>query len=1304
MNKLNIVSGFVTSIQDIGYLQTSIEDALAKVVAASANLETFVDAGAVATGFDLEIVGNQIKVYNNNSFNLGFAINNQSKVIKYIPDPSTGQLYSPSNYNSGQVHVVAVRIVEQTGTEDIDSGVINIGVSERISLITNVPGQSGGVYPDRIVEVVQLAVFTIANFNTAQTSSNNSWVELGRFTTNGTTITPDSVDLSNVSYLAALIRPNSITNDLLSLPLQEAIEELFVQLDSPSLGRLELGSNKFLFLDSVKKLSNVNGASDLILRDAELLTQDAFAITAPDGITGARVIKWNHPDISLLTDQAITNSFGNVSDASNPFLINSSTDNFNVDYPYDIRAVSFYISSVVGGASTDTVDVRIIRTSDSAVMASGSLPRSQIITNSINIFPLTTVSQLVSGVSYKLEIRRSGGILSTLIRGNSLSDFFYRIWFRPPAGKYAARNSGGSLQLYDQFGPLELSNPSRAGIRYIPYAADIPDPNTFTPYVDLDNSVSRQFVAIDVTRGRYVFSSGQEPLGDTYIACNFYIKHKEANAVTLQRKSRNSVYYYENIESALDRLSQVTQVFLLVNRNNTALLRATPLSQNKYYALSKRLNLTDSQGNFLSLSQGQLPINQFKVDRFYLDDSGSVLLTSVFAPPKRAKGYLYYNSNTIVDGDQININGSIYEFDDNASTSVGVIPVTIFGLPSNDDKMQALVNSINLIDGSILTATIDTANSRVIIEYDTFGELGNYIDFVGVIDTNSVMEYRAADDTTLNPLTLTDGTMGGYIEFSPRFSTHQGIIVKPVISNYLIPNVYDLRVELWSGTYDSPGSSIATGLFSGADVLNGAAFLVNIPVTVIPGNTYHYRIFLINVVGAGSLSIAKQDTAPGNNGNIFYQQIFNDLGAGSGKITVDLDIFDDSGSIFQSSILRTPILDNENFGSIPADPSISDYQLQTAINEVTDLFPSFVPRSLEAASVSKFHILVSEWDASDPLQTITVILHDNLNNIVGTPSTFPVSALQGPNGGFPLATAVPPATTSGIDQGPTYTAGNSREVVIPYSTPPLDLNKTYHLHIYTTGTSANLFVATDGTLPGVNNKLFKQFYSPNYIPITLELDDANFGNIELPSPYYVAVDVTRNRFQFHPSAPLELVNNYHLRANYWFKITFDQLTSEAVPRPDGTVVEDSLLWLDKNQHNGVLMMKKTQEGELVVPQGYVAATLEGTTFAGSVIFEPNSDLFLFQRRSAPYLSMVISGLIPGWNEEFIAGSGTLQYPQYKYYTYALEIVRATISYNLDGSFSTILYEYSNDSGTTYSYLATKNYVYASGYFKSAYWS
>jgi hypothetical protein len=566
------------------------------------------------------------------------------------------------------------------------------------------------------------------------------------------------------------------------------------------------------------------------------------------------------------------------------------------------------------------------------------------------------------------------------------------------------------------------------------------------------------------------------------------------------------------------------------------------------------------------------------------------------------------------------------------------------------------------------------------------------------------MEYRAFDNVTLNPLTLTGGTMGGYIEFSPRFTTHQGVIIKPVVSIYNPPNVYDVRVELWAGDYDSPSGPLATGLFSGADVLNGAPFLVNLPFTLNIGDKYHYRIYLINVIGSGSLSIAKQISAPGNNGNLYFQEIFNDLGFGLGKITVDLDIFDDTGSIFQPSLLRNPVLDNTNFSSIPPNPSLSDYQLQPAINEVTDPFPSFVPSSLDAVSVSKFHILVSEWDASDLSQTITVVLHDNFNNIVGNPQPFQVVALEGPNGGHPLATAIPPATTNGIDLGPPYTNGNSREVVIPYSTPPLDLTKTYHLHIYTTGTSANLFIATDGTLPGVNNKLFKQFYSPSFVPIPLDLNDTVYGTVELPTPYYVAVDVTRNRFQFHPAAPLELVNNYYLRANYWFKVTFDQLTSEAVPRPDGTVVEDSLLWLDKNQHNGVLMMKKTQEGELVVPSGYIAATLDDTTFAGNVVLEPNADLFLFQKRNAPYLFMVLSGLIPGWDEEFVVGNGTLQYPQYKLYKNLPEIIRATISYTISGDYSSILYEYSSDSGSSYSYLATKNYVYDSGYLKSTYWS
>lgn len=1305
MNKLNIVSGFVTSIQDIGFLQTAVEEAIAKIISVAANLDTFINSGAVATGLDLEIVGNQIKVYNNNSFNLGYAIDNQSRALKYIPDPTTGQLYTPTNYINGQVHVVAIRLIEQTGTEDILTNEVNIGVSERISLITNIPGQSGGVYPDRIIESNQISSFTLADFTTAQSATSNAWVELGRYVTNGTSITPDSVDLSNVSYLAALIRPNSITDNLLETSLQEAVDELFVQLDNPSQGRLELGSNKFLFLDTTKQMSNVGGTANLVLKDAELMVQDTVAVTAPSGITGTRVIKYNHINDLGLTDQAITPTFGNVTDASNAFTISSITDNFNVDYPYDIRAASFYISTITGGVGADTIDVRIIRVSDSAVMATGSLQKNQITVGQINIFPMTTSSQLLSGTAYKLEIKRSGGILVVQIKGNSLSDFLFRIWFRPPVGKYGSRTSGGSVQLYDQFGALEISNPSRTGLRYIPYAADIPDPNTFVPYVDLDNTVSRIFVAIDVTRGRYFFTSGQEPLGDTFIACNFYIKHKEVNASKIQRNSSESTYFYENVESALDRLSKVAQVFLLVHRVNTPLIRDPSfINQQKYHALSKLLNLTDSQGNFLSLNQGQLPTDQLKVDRFYQDDTGSVSLPAVFAPPVRASGYLHYNANNISDGDQVNINGNIYEFDTNGVTGFGSVIVNILGMTTNDDRMAALAAAITLTDGTVLTPTLDIANSKMKVEYNTFGALGNYAAFVGVVDALAVMTYNAADDVTPNPLFLTDGTMGGYIEFSPRFVTHQGAILKAVSSIYSVGNTYDVKVELWLGTYDSPSGPLAIGLFSGADVISGSTFLVNLPATLTVGSTYHYRVTLINVIGLGSLSIAKQAVAVGNNEDIWYQEIFNDLGSGIGKITVDLDVFDDTGSIFTASALRSPIIDNENFSAIPADPSLTDYQLQSAINEITDPFPSFVPSSLENASVSKFHILVSEWDASDPLQTITVTLHDNSNIIVGTPVTFALTSLQGPGGGFPLQTAVLPATTNGIDTNAPYTIGNSREVVIPYSSPPLDLNKTYHLHITTMGTSANLFIATDGTLPGVNNKLYREFYSPTYIPLTLSLDDSQYGNIVLPSPYYVAVDVTRNRFQFHPSAPLILTNNVELRGSYYLKITFDQLTSESVPRPDGTVVEDSLLFLDKNQHNGVLMMKKTQQGDLIVKNGYVAATLDDTVFAGNIILEPDADLFLFQKRTAPYLYAVIAGFIPGWNEQFTIGAGTLQYPQYKTYTYGNEIVRATFSYNGNGSYSFILYEYSNDLGVTYSPLATKNYVYQAGYLVSAYWS
>lgn len=1305
MDKLKILNGLVVTNQDVDYVQSSIEKYFVDTLSVTSDISSFLSAGAIALGYDLQIIGSDIQVYNSNIYNLGYAVDKNGTILKYTPPTSSGILFTPADYTLDKVWVVSTHLQIDEGSYNPITDSIDIGVQNRAFLTTGIPGNSGTFDYDRLIQTSAIQVNDLATFTTLQTSSGNLYIELGRFTTDGTTITPNSIDLSNVSYLSALIRPNSITEELLEPLLKEAVAPLFVQLDYPSLGRVESGSNKFLFLDTTHNLSNAAGTSDLTLKDAELLTPDPVALIAPNGITGTRIIKYNHVSPLLLTDQAITGTFGNITDASNPFTIIPATDNFNVDYPFDIKGASFYISSIVGGVGVDTIDVRIVRTSDSVVMSTGSLQKNQITVGQVNIFPMVTTTLLSSNVAYTLEIKRSGGLLAVQIKGNSLGDFLFRVWFQPPVGKYASRNSTGSVQLFDQFGALEISNPSRPGLRYIPYAADIPDLNTFTPYTDLDNSVSRQFVAIDVTRGRYVFSNSETPLGDTYVACNFYILHKEVNASKVQRNSRDSEYFYESVDSALDRLSKITQVYLLVHRIFPDLIRDLPLvTAQKYHALSQTLNLTDSAGNFLSLNQGQLPSNQLKIDRYYLDATGALPLSTTFQAPLKSSGYLHYNANVISDTDKININGLIYEFDDNNIISGGSIKVDISGLLTNDARIGALVSAINTNDTS-LTATQDIPNSKVKMEYNTYGALGNYVDFFGVTDLLSVMTYFAADDTTPNPLTLTDGTMGTYIEFSPRFTNQYGLILKADTSIYSIGNTYDVQVELWGGTYSTPTGVLAIGLFSGATVLNGGNFLIQTPWDLLVGNTYHYRILLTNVVGAGALSIAKQAAGPGNNEDLWYQEIFTDLGLGSGKLTVDFDVFDSTGSLFQSSLLRSPLLDNTNFGDLDATPSVTDYQVQSAINEVTDLFPVFVPTSLEAASVSKFHILVSEWDASDPLQTLTVTLHDNTNNVIGTPVTTLLTALQGPNGGFPLQTAVPPATTNGIDTGSApYTVGNSREVVLPYVTPPLDLNKTYHLHLTTTGASANLFVATDGTLPGVNNKIYKQFYSPVFIPLTIELDDLNYGNIDLPSAYYVAVDVTRNRFQFHPSAPFILTTQATLKSSYYFKSTFDQLTSESVPRPDGSVVEDSLLFLDKTQHNGVLMMKRVQEGDLVVETGYIAATLEDTTFAGNITFEPDSDLFLFQKRNAPFLFWVLSGLAVGWDEEYEIGSGTNEYPQYKTYTNGVEIIRVSFLYNPNGSYSTLTYEYSGDSGATYTTLGTRNYTYVDGYVKSITWS
>jgi hypothetical protein len=1329
MNKLNLQQGFVTSIEDMSFLQNSIEDGLKSILSTTSDLLTYSVGGSIAVGWEISLPSTTtITLENNNTINLGYAVDANSNILKFAPETVAGLTFSfPTSTVYAELptlaasteYVCAIKQLEQLGTEDITTSAIDYVTPGRINLISNVPGQSGGLSHDRLIQNYKFYVFTAAQFTTAQTSTGTIFVELSRFTTTaGAEIDPGTLNTDNTSYLSAIIRDNSITLSKLNPTLQQLLNLLYVQLDKPSFARREDNSaNRYLFLDTTKQLVD-NLGQNLVLADAEFATQEAVTITAPDKITGARIIKYVNTGAATVN---ITNTFGVLGDLSVAFTPTAADNSGVSSYGLNLVGITVKIDSIGGVAysPTDTIDFQISRVSDSVVVATGSKLISSCSVLSWNIAPLTTLLPLTFDVAYKLEVKKTVVNLGTtvLLTGDSSANFDYKIHFRPPAGKYGSRDSGNSVRLYDKYGELDVANATRTAndfrSRYIPYAADLSNPLSFVPYqepVYQDINYKKYFVAIDVTLGRFIFPVGQQPadIDTIYIMCNFFTKHAEANAVTLQRKSRVSTYYYENIESALERLSQIATAYLFITRNQVPLIPVEPLLDNKYKALSLDINFTDSTGSELSLDKGNLLPVQLKTDQFYFSsnpESNLNLGTSIL-PPTHAKGYInYLLAPVIADGDVITINGNTYEFDNNAVIGGGNISVPI-QVAGNKETIDQLVLAITATD-TMVTATHDIGNQWVIIEWVNVGLIGNTIDFTEDVDTNSVFLLKNYTNTTADPLVLTGGGIGSYLEFSPTFSSHKGLVLYTGTSVYNAGvNEYSLEVTLQKGTYDAPVGTPYVATLSGQNIVsNGSVFIefgaLNTVPTVPPAldttSTYFYLIRKINVVGAGSIEIKRYNSpSPPENGNFKYQYIFETSGGLGGEAT-GWNLYDDTGSLFLPSILRDQQVDGQNI-AFTANPSLVDTQL----TGVYSIFPNFTPLDLDSVSTSKFEVFVSEWTTPDLSATLTYRLIDNTTNaVVGTPQTVNVVDVFDSTGTtHPLTSTINPAVTP----------AGLVTIRLLYATTPLSLSKSYHFEIkYTGSISANLFLATDGTIPGTSNICYKRYYSPVFIPLAVSLGDDVFGSFPLPTKYYVAIDVTRGRFQFHPdakitTASLILVNKVRPLISFYFKVDFSNLTSESVPRPDGSVVEDSLLFLDKTQHNGVLMMKRELSGDLIVESGYIAATLDDTLITGNIVFEPDSDMFLFQKRNAPFLFWVLSGLAIGWNEEYTIGAGSLQYPQYKTYTNADEIIRMTISYNTDGSYSIVSYEYSSDSGVAYTLLATKTYVYESQYLKKVLWS
>lgn len=896
MDQLNIVPGFVFANHDFRFLQDSIEESLYRLLAASSDIDVFSDSGAVITGFNVEIENTTtIKLYNNNSINSGFFVNREGKIVRFSPELTSGVTYELNSDNiiddqapqPSITYFICVRYIDRLATEGVETPGFDYDTPGRVSLIENVPGNSGGLYHDRRISSFELKFIPDSQFSSIQLTSSNSWTLIGKVSTNvDSELVVDSEDFIDVTFLSAIVRDSSIGVDKLEIELQQLLELLFVQLDYPTFALLEGGfTNRFLFSDVPRQLTT-NQGQNLVLSDGDLGVVEPVVFESPDIVRGARIIKTNA--LNAASPVSLSGTFGGSGSVEWGFTI-TPQDNFNNQYSIRPAGVSVFIESINPGVSgaNDQIEIRIIRTSDSTVMWTGGKPRSQIVENSWNVLPIIGSGlNLAVGTGYTLQVRRNPNIAGAVIQGNSSNDFRVKLFFQPPQGQFGERAANRSIRIYDRYGPVEVHSEERflnEGIsRYIPYGADLSSPSTFQPYVEPvyeDPDFVRHYVAVDPIRGRFYFRSGEQPVEpfQVYISCNYYIKHSELNAMTLQRKSRRDEFFFENIESALERISQISQAFLVVRKVRSPLLVAS-LPDNTYTALSRSVNFTDSSGSVLPVERGALPEVQLKIDSFFTGTDSiffesDLQLTGSPINPRRSGAYINYAlTPDISDGDIIHLNGVNYEFDSDNTVTFGNVRVDIGA--NNDQSISNLVTAITDQEDDYFIVEFDSVSANVKISRNSYGTSGNFIELYVVQDTNNIFELRNFDNTIAGTGLLTGGRLGTYIEFVPRFVQHKGIVLftGDIVYNPPTDN-FELQIRLQKGTFDNPvGTEFICTIPATNIVPNSVVFIEFTTANTVPptpplldiNDPYFYRVNVTNVVGNGSINIKRFASVPYN--------------------------------------------------------------------------------------------------------------------------------------------------------------------------------------------------------------------------------------------------------------------------------------------------------------------------------------------------------------------------------------------------------------------------------------------------------
>lgn len=1231
MNRINPFEGLVVSSEDLKYIQTSVEEYFVKALAVTSNFPETNGKGGVALGFNLLLSGTQVQVFNNNSINLGYAMDGKGRVIEFKPVSTAGVLLTPDNYNAGQPWVVAVRVVEEFGSYNPDTTGIDVGVSNRISLVESVPGESGGTQPDRVVQDYKIDVFSDIAFAEEQTATGTAWVELGRFKTNGVDtlsnvpLNLSDLDVSTVTNIAGRFTQGSVTINQISNELLPFFRELLVNLDRPTIGYFKDQKNRGSFVDSNVLLSKTDGTA-----------MDLFAGELPAPTPRVLVRRDGSFDPAPV---GISDQFGNPV-FSHTFTV-TAANNFGLTYNPRITHVSLYVGSLDFLSPQTSIEGRVLD-SNQQVIATFSTSVNNLVAQSWNKFQLALPVTLSVNSSYSLQVRKSNSNSGfSLFAQNGI--FAYRIWHRPSAGVY-----GTDVALYDVFGDISQvsenndRNTAKGIVRYIPYAAVINDFATFSPYNANEEEIDEfrpesatdrtlKFVAVDVQNGRFFFTDGQAPTEDVLVKCSFKQLLFDLNASRIQRKSQDSDTYYESVESALIRLERLSNPEILVKRRGSPLIKVFPdagglhSAENKFRFISTDAELKDTTGVPFSADSVNLPEAQLKIDAFYNvnpGNEGDFVITENNVFPRRAQLTISYLSLAgPQDGDQLEINGIIYEFDENSSVDNGTIPVPILG--TVDSTFAQLVTRVTAADPE-LELVQDVTNKNVKIFFKEIGGIGNGVvvrDLQDAVPSQYLfLDYLdAPTGSYVNPITtaiLDGGTWGSVIPLSPRFREHTGVVLTikkvPAIPNGNVTGFGSISVDLYAGTnYDEtnlnnlvkigPTGRITTSTVNSLTAGLYTALFVSLPadLDLDAYPNYYYRIKTDSIPQGGNLVAEIGDDIK----QIGFQQLFTSA-PGLATSALGYDIFDQWGSIFAPSPNRDPEV-VEEISQTVFTGLLNDFTLASTVFPLqetgTEALPSFTPPTISDIYLANIEILVSSTDFT--AGAIVVTVHDENNQVVGVPQSKilpnPPVLSEAPayNSNIVSTTTstgqiaiyaniglVPPSeldsAVPGIPQSVHEDPNNTTyrgpvRFSVPYPAI-LDIRKRYHVHVQSTATDAEVVIGTNG-VSGTGEKWIRIEASKAYVPIYADLSNENWENIILPDDFYVAVDPFLGRVKFNDGAATgDIPPDGNLLSNFNISIPFNALSSETLVRPDGSSVEEAL-----NNLSSSITLVNDFEGERV---------------------------------------------------------------------------------------------------------------------------